>query len=191
MHLPQMMQSFICDVLNNPQVTCLDTPTSTESLAKLSGTLHVLTSNYDRVTTQLRMAENITALACYQFGPTLAHHLMDNCIVRGKYPYQKIMQNQTQRGMLTEERGLISLTLDGAKCLHAQGQYWVEIADDFTLKGSVFAPGIIDADDSIRIGDEVLVKKKESLCGVGVALMNGNEMKELEYGEAVKIRHHI
>ncbi len=100
------------------------------------------------------------------------------------------MEGNTQLGMLTEERGLLSLTMDGANRLGGTEQYWVEISDDFTLKGSVFAPGIKDADDSIRIGDEVLVKKKDRLCGVGVALMNGKEMKESTHGEAVKIRHH-
>jgi archaeosine synthase len=191
MHLSPVMQAFTSDLLSNPQVTCVDTPTSPASLAKLSGTLHDVTSHYDRVKTQTRMIENIIALACYQFGPTLAHQLMENCIVSGKYPYQKIMYNNTQQGMLTEERGLISLTLDGANRLDTKEHYWVEIADDFTLKGSVFAPGVIDADVAIRIGDEVLVKKKESLCGVGVALMNGDEMRELNHGEAVKIRHHV
>jgi len=135
--------------------------------------------------------ENIRSLACYQFSPALANLLMKDCTISGKYPYQKIMDRNTQLGMLTEERGLLSLTMDGANRLKETGQYWVEISDDFTLKGSVFAPGITDADDSIRIGDEVLVRKKNSLCGVGVALMNGKEMTESTHGEAVKIRHHI
>jgi archaeosine synthase len=116
---------------------------------------------------------------------------MKESTVIWKYPYLKIMQKGTQRGMLTEERGLLSLTLEGANRLGDAEQYWVEIADDFTLKGSVFAPGIIDADDSIRIGDEVLVRKNDTVCGVGVALMNGKEMTESSHGEAVKIRHHI
>lgn len=101
------------------------------------------------------------------------------------------MHQNVQLGMVTEERGLISLTMDGANRLIDAEQYWVEIYDDFTLKGSVFAPGIKDADNSIRIGDEVLVKKKNRLCGVGVALMNGKEMIESTHGEAIKIRHHI
>jgi archaeosine synthase alpha-subunit len=153
--------------------------------------LQELTSRYDRVKSQRRAYENITSLACYQFGPVLAKLLMKDCTISGKYPYQKIMNGTTQLGMLTEKRGLLSLTLDGATRLGETQQYWIEISDDFTLKGSVFAPGIDDADESIRIGDEVLVKKKGQLCGVGVALMNGREMTESMHGEAVKIRHHI
>jgi archaeosine synthase len=101
------------------------------------------------------------------------------------------MLKNTQLGMVTEERGLISLTMDGGKRLASSEQYWVEISDDFTLKGSVFAPGVKNADESIRIGDEVIIMKNMMLCAVGVALMNGKEMVESSHGEAVKIRHHI
>ncbi|MCX6662400.1 MAG: archaeosine synthase subunit alpha [Euryarchaeota archaeon] len=191
MHIPPGMQTFVSDVLINPQITCMDSPTSPESLKALSSVLQELTSRYERVKAQRRAYENITSLACYQFGPVLAKHLMKDCTISGKYPYQKIMDGPTQLGMLTEERGLLSLTMDGANRLGEKEQYWVEISDDFTLKGSVFAPGIVDADESIRIGDEVLVRKKDRLIGVGVALMNGKEMTESMHGEAVKIRHHI
>ena len=99
------------------------------------------------------------------------------------------MEKSTQLGMLNPERGMISLTLDGAKKVKESGQYWVKIFDDFSLVGSVFSPGIADADRNIRCGDEVVVIQQNKLCGVGVAMMNGRDMAELHYGEAVKIRH--
>jgi archaeosine synthase len=191
LHIPPVMQTFVSDLLKNPQVTCKDSPTSAGSISALSNALQELTQRFDRVKPQRRAYENITSLACYQFGPALAKLLMKDCTISGKYPYQKIMDKNIQLGMLTEERGLLSLTMDGANRLGETEHYWVEISDDFTLKGSVFAPGIKDADVSIRIGEEVLVKKKNRLCGVGVALMNGKEMIESTHGEAVKIRHHI
>ena len=191
LHLPVVMQTFVSDLLNKPKITCIDYPTSPESLTALSVTLQDLTQGYPLVKPQRRLIENITSLACYQFGSPLAKMLMKGCTIRGKYPYQKIMDRETQLGMITEERGLVSLTMDGAERLSETEQYWVKISDDFTLKGSVFAPGIEDADSSIRIGDEVLVKKNTQLCGVGVALMNGKEMRESTQGEAVKIRHHL
>jgi archaeosine synthase len=83
------------------------------------------------------------------------------------------------------------LTFEGAKRLVDAERYWVEIYDDFTLKGSVFAPGIKDADELIRIGDEIMIRRHGKLCGVGVACMNGKEMKESQHGEAVKLRHHL
>lgn len=191
MHIPPSIQAFVDDLLKNPHITCRDSPTSDESLAALSSVLQQTTQQYPRVEASRRTYENISSLARYQFGKSVAEALMKDCVIRGKYPYQKIMHKNIQLGMITEERGLISLTLPGAERLMETEQYWVEISDDFTVKGSVFAPGIKNADESIRIGDEVLVRKKSQLCGVGVALMNGIEMIESTHGEAVKIRHHI
>ena len=99
------------------------------------------------------------------------------------------MHDDKQLGMITKDRGLISLTLDGAERILESHKYWVKIHDDFTLIGSVFAPGVKDADENIRIGDEVVVTKKGKVYGVGVAQLNGKEMIELRHGEAVKIRH--
>ena len=90
--------------------------------------------------------------------------------------------------MITQERGLISLTLEGAQMIN---NYIVEIYDDFELIGSVFAPGIKNADKNIRIGDEVRVKNKKQTVAIGVAQMNGEEMITSTYGEAVKVRHKI
>jgi archaeosine synthase len=191
MHIPRVMQEFVADLLKKPLSTCIDSPTSNESLQQLSEVLQKATTIFTRVQPAQRTFENIKSLACYQFGKPLAERLLIDCSIKGKYPYQKIIHRGSQLGMITEERGLISLTLDGAKRLVDAEQYWVEIFDDFMLKGSVFVPGVKNADESIRIGDEVLIRKNKQLCGVGVALMNGKEMNESRQGEAVKIRHHI
>jgi archaeosine synthase len=191
MHIPSPMQEFIASLLKNPISTCIDSPTSAESLDELSNVLQKTTQRYKRGEPSQRVYENIKALAYYQMGKSLAEKLLTDCTIKGKYPYQKITQKNRQLGMLTEERGLISLTMEGGERLVDAEHYWVEIFDDFTLKGSVFAPGVTNADESIRIGDEVIIRKNMKLCGVGVALMNGKEMVESRYGEAVKIRHHI
>jgi archaeosine synthase alpha-subunit len=190
MHIPKTMQEFVADLFNSPLSTCVDSPTSDESLDQLSEALQKTTTMHTRVQPGQRTFENMRSLACYQFGKSLADRLMNGCFTRGKYPYQKIMDKNTQLGMITEERGLISLTLEGAQRLADAEQYWVEIYDDFPLKGSIFVPGVKNADESIRIGDEILVKKQGKIYGVGVALMNGKEMNTSKHGEAVKIRHH-
>jgi archaeosine synthase len=189
MHLPKVMQEFIADLFTDPISTCIDSPTSEESLNQLSQVLQRKTQTLRWVQPARRILENIKSLACYQFGIPLAEHLLNHSTIRGKYPYLKIMDKDTQLGMITEERGLISLTLEGAERLDNAESYWVEIYDDFKLKGSVFAPGVKDADESIRIGDEVIIRQHGKLCGVGVTLMNGKEMKGLHHGEAVKLRH--
>jgi archaeosine synthase len=191
MHIPAQMQEFVANLLKNPISTCIDSPTSAESLDQLSNVLQETTKMQKRGDPSQRAHENIRALACYQMDKPLAEQLLKDCTIRGKYPYQKIMQKNMQLGMVTEERGLISLTMEGGERLVDAEHYWVEIFDDFTLKGSVFAPGVKNADESIRIGDEVIIRKNMMFCGVGVALMNGKEMVESRHGEAIKIRHHV
>lgn len=190
-HLPKRLMEFVGDILENPENTCVDNPTSKESLDKLSTVLKKNVRDYDKVKSQDRLREDIQGLASYQFGKKNAEKLLKDCIVKGKYPYKKIMHDNTQLGMITEERGLISLTINGAERIAKSRKYWVEIYDDFTLKGSVFAPGVKNADNEIRVGDEVIVIKNNKLCAVGVAQMNGDEMKKTSHGEAVKVRHRI
>jgi archaeosine synthase len=52
----------------------------------------------------------------------------------------------------------------------------------------VLAPGVVDADDDIRVGDEVVVEGPQAYA-VGRARMFGREMVESTRGEAVQVRH--
>ena len=188
-HLPSEIVDFINDILGKNIVTCVDHPTSNESLERLSDVLKETVKDFDRVKPALRQVEDVKCFATYQFGRKIANKLLKGCNVRGRYPSLKIIDKQKQLGMIIKDRGLISLTLDGGIRVIELDEYWVEIFDDFALKGSVFAPGVKDADINIRVGDEVIVKRNNNLCAVGVAMMNGDEMKSLSFGEAVKVRH--
>ena len=90
--------------------------------------------------------------------------------------------------MLSPERGMISLTIDGARKLSEKGINLVLIGD-FDLKGNLFAVGVEEADPNIRKGDEAVVIRDGEVVGVGMASMSGSEMIELSRGEAVRIRH--
>ena len=46
-----------------------------------------------------------------------------------------------------------------------------------------------DADELIREGDEIYILQGNKLCAVGVAQMNGEEMKKSTQGLAIKVRH--
>ncbi len=190
-HLPVSLQEIITDLIPDPLITCTDEPTSEKSLTTLLRTLLHHTKDKPFVDQRKRIYENVYSLACYQFDKRITEKLFKDAEIRGKYPYYKIKHKNIQLGMLTQERGLISLTLEGAYHIGIWDQYWVELHEGFPLKGSIFAPGIIDADVLIREGDEVVALRKNTICGVGVALMNGSEMKQLHHGEAVKLRHHI
>ena len=190
-HLPSEITSFIKDLIKNPIITCKDRPTSKESLKNLSKILEKTVKQYDKVRYLDKKREDLWGLANYQFDKKIAEKLMKNTTIKGRYPSLKIMSNNKQLGMIIRERGLTALTLYGAERMLESKKYWAEIYDDFTLKGSVFAPGLKDCDESIRIGDEVAILRNKKLCGVGVALMNGEEMKQNNHGEAIKVRHHI
>ena len=190
-HLPKEITDFIKPLLHEPIITCEDNPTSKNSLDNLCEILNKTVNNFEFIKAQQRSREDLEALASYQFGKEIAEKLIKDCEIKGKYPYQKIMFGKNQIGMSTKDRGLISLTINGAERISDFNKYWVEIYDDFTLKGSVFAPGVKDADDEIRIGDEVIVKRNKKLCAVGVAQMNGEEMRSIKQGEAIKVRHII
>jgi archaeosine synthase len=144
--------------------------------------------DYSVIPKQKRLFENVESAARFQFGE-LGEKLMEGTEVKGRYPALKLMKGSEQLGMLSAERGMISLTLAGAKVISKIGGYNVNI-DDFSVQSTVFAVGVLAADEGIRIGDEVVVKHKDEVRGVGVAMMNPGEMVESTRGVAVKVRHH-
>jgi archaeosine synthase len=190
-HLPENITNFVKDIFEKPTITCVNNPISDKSLNSLFEKLNNKTSYFKKVDKKIRKIENIESLCCYQFGKQNGIQLMKNTYIKGKYPFYKIFEDGKQLGTLVEDRGLISLTIDGAKKIFSNNNYLVQIDDDFKIKGSVLAPGVKKAYHDIRIGDEVLIVKNNKLTGVGVATMSGRLMEKSNYGEAVKVRHII
>lgn len=185
-HLPSDY-GFVGDFLDEFTNTCDDNPTSTSSLKKLTDVLTEHVQPYDKVNNQTALREAMMCFARFQFG-NAGEALIQDTVIKGRYPNLRIFRKGNQVGMLVGERGMISLTLEGGRILAEQDAYWVKI-HDFTPKGSVFAVGIADADKNIRIGDDVVVLRDDELIGVGVAVMNPEEMVDSNRGEAVRIRH--
>jgi archaeosine synthase len=185
-HLPGDYE-FVWDILDDYTNTCIDTPLSSASLEKLKEVLNDLVLPYDKISAKKVIGENMDSFARFQFG-IAGEKLINDTEVKGRYPNIRIIREKKQIGMLVGDRGMISLTLEGAKVLAGENSYRVKI-HDFEPKGSIFAVGVKDADDEIRIGDDVVVLRDEELVGVGVAQMNPDEMVESNRGEAVKIRH--
>lgn len=174
-----------------PVVDCIDTagsnPGSKDSLNRLQEKLSELCSSYPRVPFGEDRQRTMAAVARFQFGPE-AGVLVDGCKVSGSFPYSRMVQGDKQMGMLTPERGMISLTLEGAERILGKGLGWVRVGD-FKMEGNLFAVGVSDADPNIRIGDEVALVRGDKVVGVGVAMMFGREMKDSARGEAVRVRH--
>ncbi len=199
-HIPDLtllIETVVRDVENESgkriptYVTAKDHATSDESLDNLRATLEKLVAGRAKVSRRARAIEDMHSFARFQFGDEAADRLFDGAVeVRGRYPDLKMFKGGVQLGMLTGERGMISLTLDGGKAIAPAMRYWVEI-DDFQVRGNVFAVGVKSADPEIRLGDEVVVGHAGDVRAVGVAYMNARDMKELKRGEAVRVRHKV
>ena len=180
------------------ECTVVGDPTSPKSLANLDKALRAAAKGMEPVDYLVDRNNLARGLLEFQFGRDIADILMDeNTYAIGKFPYWKFIREdpedrkkKTQLGMMTPERGMVSLTLEGAEILAEAGYATVEIMD-FELKGNLFAVGVIRADSRIRIGDEAIIVCDGQVRGVGVAMMCGREMTDLKRGIAVKVRHKI
>ncbi len=86
------------------------------SLERLRSVLDTASVN-DAPAWRERNRQFLLNMASYQFGRPGAA-LLEGALSAGRYPNLRIMRDGAQLGMLTEARGLISLTLDGAERIH-------------------------------------------------------------------------
>ena len=124
------------------------------------------------------------AHADFYFGQGAGDALLaGKIVVRGRE-----IQDENKRPLATWTRnGNMALSMAGAKRLEPLGRYTVRIGD-FLPRGSLLAPGVVDADEEIRPGDEVIVEGEQAF-GIGRAKMSGWEMVASRRGVAVEIRH--
>jgi archaeosine synthase len=179
----------------NTRHTCLHHPTSQEDLKRLADELARLKGLLGPVDAwaagKPRKLEDLRGLASFQFGPEVAAAMTDGATTVGRMPFLKLERNGTQVGMTTPDRGVLSLTLEGARILAAHKTKRVFI-QDFPMRktSSLFAVGVTSADPDIRVGDEVVVLCGDEVRGSGTAQMSADEMTHLRRGIAVTLRHH-
>jgi len=166
--------------------TVADHPTTGDSLGNLATELEGELKYGKRE----RQHNTVRAVADYQFGPGAGDDLFEGLRVRGSHPgLQAHDDDGEQLAVVTRNYGTLAFTLAGAR-------RWVEsdvptkrvAIDDFVPHGSVLAPGVVDADETIRVGDEVVVEGP-SAFGVGRAGMSGPEMVRSTRGIASEVRH--
>jgi archaeosine synthase len=166
--------------------TVEDHPTTGESLSALGGALE------GERTIQVTEKERATvrAIADYQFGEGAGDTLFPEFDLQGRYPRLQVLDSDgEQLAAVVPQYGTLALTLAGAEVWTERdvATKRVEI-DAFQPHGSVLAPGIVDADPSIRVGDEVVIEGPEAF-GIGRATMHGTAMVESTRGVAVDVRH--
>ena len=204
-HVPEDYRPIVERVEDDLEVpidyTCEDHPTTDASLERLSEAL----SGEETYSKREREHNTVRAIADYQFGSdtwadageAAGDRLFGEDVdlrTNGRYPKLQAWDGPagdegTQLATMVPQYGVLSLTLAGA-------ERWVdsEVAtrtveiDGFVPQGSVLAPGVVDADDSIRVGDEVVIEGPRAFA-VGRAEMHGREMAESTRGIAVSVRH--
>jgi len=200
-HVPDGGYREICervaaDVDVEFEYTVADHPTDTDSIANLMSTLDGELKYGKRE----RQHNTVKALADYQFGPDAGDELFADVDLRTTSRYPKLQVRDRdgddddgtggeQLATMVPQYGVLALTLAGARVWDRSEvpTKRVEI-DGFVPHGSVLAPGVVDADDAIRVGDEVVVEGPDAYA-VGRARMFGREMAESTRGEAVQVRH--
>jgi archaeosine synthase len=168
------------------EFTVEDHPTTDESLATLSAAL----DGEDKIWVSEREKATLRAVADYYLGDGAGDEVFADVRVQGRYPkLQALDEDGEQLAALVPQYGSLSFTLAGA-------DRWVESdaptkrveIDGFVPEGSVLAPGIVDASDDIRVGDEVVVEGPRAFA-VGRATMPGAAMADATRGIAVHVRH--
>ncbi|HVO78341.1 MAG TPA: DUF5591 domain-containing protein [Methanomassiliicoccales archaeon] len=162
-------------------------PTSQASLGALVKHLQEVCEKHPPISSGKDRAGSLASTARFQFGEG-GEHLLDDCSVSGLYPVSKILCGGMQLGMLSEERGMISLTMEGGERILQTRHHWVE-TEDFELKGNLFCRGVRDADPGLRAGQEALVLRNGGLVAVGVAQVGAADMLSSDRGLAVVVRH--
>ena len=168
------------------EYTVADHPTTDESLAALRDALDG-EPTYDKRT---RQHNTVRAIADYMLGQSAGDAVFDEIRTTGRYPKLQVCDTDgEQLATMVPEYGVLSFTLAGARRWAASDAPTKRVTiDGFVPRGSVLAPGVVDADDDIRVGDEVLVEGPQAF-GVGRARMFGREMREATRGVAVQTRH--
>ncbi len=184
-HLPDDYRGFVETACGEagvePTFTCEDGehPRDDDALERLHGAL----DGYRSSGRGLERRWYARAVADYQFGAKAWESVDGDLEVVGRMPNVRVMRDGEQLAALTEY-GTLALTLDGVDAFRPPE---VEI-DAFVPEGSVLAPGVVDADDGVRVADEVVFEGPDCR-GVGRAEMDGEEMRRSTRGVAVSVRH--
>ncbi|MHA1243489.1 MAG: DUF5591 domain-containing protein [Candidatus Heimdallarchaeota archaeon] len=134
--------------------------------------------------------ELLHALTDYHFGKDIGKTLFTKCKIKGKPPLPfKILQGNDQIGVIQPASGKLILSMKTGEILAKRKVYFV-ISNAEKLEGStLFAVGVVKADEKIRPSDEVVIlSEKGELLGIGTAQMSGIDMNKQKKGSVVKIR---
>lgn len=158
--------------------------TNSEALKRLSETVKEAVLDSKDATLENFQMRRVRAMADYYLGRGASDLLVGKDT---KFKGRELQDEMKKNLASVTPRGTITLSIEGAKRLISRGDYIVKIGD-FVPRGDVLSPGVIDADEQIRPGDETIVCG-DLAFGVGKAKMSGWEMVESSRGVAVELKH--
>jgi archaeosine synthase len=166
--------------------------TSPKALNRLKERIAALCGDEERKSGFEQRLNIFKAMADYQFGIGVGSELVsrkegERIKITGKFPAYKLSLDGDVLARVVPEYGLLALTVKGARRIeHFLASYTVHIGD-FLPKGSILAPGVVNASEHIRVNDEVIFSGSKAF-GVGRARMGGWEMVKSRKGVAVDVR---
>jgi len=163
--------------------------TSPKALVDLSDKLQSITTDFPEIH-YYPDQEILHTLTDYHFGVGVGKTFFTKCKIIGKPPLPfKILQGNDQLGVIQPATGKLLLSMKTGEILAKRKEYYV-ISNAEKLEGStLFAIGLVKADEKIRPTDEVVIlSEKGDLLGIGTAEMSGIDMNKQKKGAVVKIR---
>lgn len=197
-HLPCQEYRWLEDLL--PPERCPwtvegESTTSAPSLARLASALRLAHDPARRGPSGgplARVREELASLARFQFGAPMAERLFEGEVRLMGRPWFQRLISPAKEDLATwrEEVGFWRLTVPGARKVldQAQGSR-VQVRGGVELRGDLFAPGVLEADAGLRVGDDVVLLRDGEVLGVGEAKVPGPWMGRLPRGLVVKVRH--
>lgn len=145
------------------------------------------------------MLRRVRLIADYQFGSGAGKALFGDSaefILSSRDKVRQIYDGGKRIATLRASDGLLTLSIEGGERLRKIFSYprlRVVVSDEaapFIVKGkSAFARHVIDVDQELRAGEEVLVvDKSDRLIATGRAVLSASEMLSFKKGMAVDIR---
>ncbi|MEC8997119.1 MAG: PUA domain-containing protein, partial [Candidatus Thermoplasmatota archaeon] len=179
---------IITELLRERKVDTIDTeaenPSSLKGLEILQEATRTAIAEIPVLSSKNRAKGEAIGLAKFQYGE-LSSFLVESEI-SGYMPYKLRCGDLAT---ISPRVGGFGLTLAGAAKYVAKGGPSVT-AEDFKLVGDLFAVGVKSYDGNWVIGDQVVIKQKGKVTGVGIAKMGPEEMISMGRGLAVEVRHH-
>ena len=144
----------------------------------------------------------VRMIADYQFGKGAGKVLFpDSCrlMLSSTGRVRQVIDGGVRIATVKADSGWLTLSIEGAKRLHdflphprLRVIVMEEVAEFIAAGKSVFAKHVVNVDENIRAGEEVLVvDTRDKLLATGKCLLSAFEMLEMDRGVAVKVRQGV